>query len=279
MEDEGGIGEEQQQMSMSPARTKRAIRNFESPLGAKRQRMQALPAQLPLAKLLEPLGMEQLVGIICAMAEVNAYEVNERLRLMVPQPSMDTVSVVIHRLQTQLLQRFPYAKGESVFDTYAYLRVRSCLTDIRDTLLAYSNHFFHPASTTHPATLFAFLHYAAGVAEQLPDWEQPEHNQLKHDLLEALATQWVEAVSVAVSHAQTGHLVGQETVDDWARNLVEHYRRTPHVFQQAVHALMQSFGWVMSSGSMAMLRVPTQINDGRAFACAPASSLAFPMPS
>src|SRR5262245_242479 len=58
-------------------------------------------------------------------------------------------------------------------------------------------------------------------------------------------------------------------------SLVEHYYRVPHIFQAAVHALAQSFGWVMSSGSMEMLRIPARAaNDERVFARPMTPSLA-----
>ncbi|KAJ1926052.1 Tethering factor for nuclear proteasome sts1 [Tieghemiomyces parasiticus] len=201
------------------------------------------PNRLPLAKLLEPLNREQLVGLFGKLLERHP-ELEDDLAGLAPRPTLQTVTTALAAQRKALYDSFPYTKWGPATDSYSFHRVRPQLDELRDSLLQYANHF--TSEQEFPTTTFAYLQQAAEIALHLPVWDTTEHNALRSELLESLSNYYQKAIRSAAVRLSEGKLYGQQTIEEWGRGLQQHVHESQgQYFSSALTAFAQCFGWLL----------------------------------
>ncbi|KAG5459025.1 MAG: hypothetical protein BJ554DRAFT_648 [Olpidium bornovanus] len=189
-------------------------------LGAKRAKVEGA-RQTPLTKLLgelsHTLDKAQLLNLIVTMAE-QFPALRDYVDSQVPRPTLQGVQVLLQNLEKKLRDAFPYTKWGPLRDDYAFNRVKPLLLEIKDTVLTFSQHFAGPER--FPTTAFPFLYEAANVAFRLPEWDKPQNNTIKFDLVAALLESYRLTVESTGAKTSAGKLFGMQVVDGWARDIL-----------------------------------------------------------
>ncbi|KAI9189434.1 Tethering factor for nuclear proteasome sts1 [Blastocladiella emersonii ATCC 22665] len=222
---------------------------------AARSQMQQHRRQL--AKYLAILEKDQLVSIVMKLAEAADDRVLQLMSDVVPRPTIESVSKHFESLERKLLSTFPYSRTGPVLNDYSYRRVQPVLDDIHGAMVEFLDYFFHaapdPAAVAHDAaaaaldqlnTLLAFLRVASTLAGRLPDWESPENNHAKLDLVHRLRSAWRSAVAQAAAWPDTHRRVlARSEVEHWFSLLDDANTATRGALADAAHDFVQLLGW------------------------------------
>ncbi|KAI9597635.1 Cut8 six-helix bundle-domain-containing protein [Syncephalis fuscata] len=209
----------------------------------KRFRTVAGPVQLPLPKLLESLDKQQLTTLLTTLVDKHPH-LRPEVVAQLPRPTIQNVTSALNALSRRLHAAFPYSRTGPGRDDYTFYRVRPVLDELRTSLLQYGDHFVQ--ASEHSVTSFAYLALAASIIEQMPHWDNPEHERAyRGDLYRRLAERWQLAVDVAAKCATEGKIYGEQTVSEWYRCLERHCAQSDGTLDNVLDSFRKGLGWMI----------------------------------
>ncbi|KAI9284773.1 Cut8 six-helix bundle-domain-containing protein [Umbelopsis sp. AD052] len=201
---------------------------------------------LSVRKLLDTLDKTTLVDLVNGL--IDSYpSLQPEIEKNIPAPTLQSVSQVINDLEYKLSESFPYSRSGPIRDDYSYNRVKGHLMDLVNALQEYADHF--TTSSDFPTTTFSYLHFATLVAERLPTWSNPTHNNIQRNLYLDLVKYWMKAIEQATSKIAEGKIYGEQVVTEWAKNLMQHNSTTNGLFSEAIDLFANSLGWIIGFSS------------------------------
>ncbi|CAO3694198.1 unnamed protein product [Umbelopsis ramanniana] len=201
---------------------------------------------LSVRKLLDTLDKTTLVDLVNGL--IDSYpSLQPEIEKNIPPPTLQSVSQVINDLEYKLSESYPYSRSGPLRDDYSFNRVKGHLMDLVNALQEYADHF--TTSSDFPTTTFSYLHFATLVAERLPTWSNPTHNNIQRNLYLDLVKYWMKAIEQATSKIAEGKIYGEQVVTEWAKNLMQHNNTTNGLFSEAIDLFANSLGWIIGFSS------------------------------
>ncbi|KAI8092531.1 Cut8 six-helix bundle-domain-containing protein [Halteromyces radiatus] len=198
--------------------------------------------QFPISKLLATLEKDKLIELINDLVDANPH-LQPEIDAHLPQPTTQSVSILINKLETKLGESYPLHKSGKGRDDYSFHRVKPALMEVVHSLIEYADHF--TSSNEHPTTIFSYLHYATCTAHRLPTWDNEVNNQYKRDLYDELLQRWEKAVELAGAELEQGKIFGHQVVTEWAKQIAYHDAETHDLFGKVKQRFIDRLGWVI----------------------------------
>ncbi|KAF2184336.1 tethering factor for nuclear proteasome sts1 [Zopfia rhizophila CBS 207.26] len=233
-DDEGSGGDDDRMSaspSGSPAVLPRPLRHT-----TKRMRTNVSGRRLPLPRLLETLGADEMRSILQSICERHP-EIGTEVVSTAPRPSVQTTLEVLSNYESTFQAAFPF--GGRASSDYSYNRVRQHLIELLDALKDFTPHFL-PPNESQPATSLAFLDGATEIIHHLPDWDTYQHNRHKQEAYEEMAKAWAVVIREAAKRA--GGI--QLQYGGWDQKMAKHNEASGGRMQEAVNELRGSLGWM-----------------------------------
>ncbi|RKP25528.1 Cut8 six-helix bundle-domain-containing protein, partial [Syncephalis pseudoplumigaleata] len=191
----------------------------------------------------ESLDKQQLASLIATLVDKHPH-LRPEVVAQLPRPTIQSVTSALNTLHRRLLAAFPYSRNGPGRDDYTFHRVRPVLDELRTNLLQYGEHFVQ--ASEHSVTAFAYLALAATIIEQMPHWDNPEHDRAyRSDLYRRLAERWQLAVDVATKRAAEGKIYGEQTVSEWYRCLERHSAQANGALDDVLASFRKGLGWMI----------------------------------
>ncbi|KAI9335374.1 hypothetical protein DFJ73DRAFT_798905 [Zopfochytrium polystomum] len=235
---------------------------------------------LPLNRILETLQKEDLLNIINGLVSQHPG-LNAQVASLIPRPTVSSATAHLQQAQKRLESAYPYSRasgGQDRSSDYAFNRVRSHLTAVKELLNVYLTYFTQtapiaPGSGTrggsasaaggtdheYPVTAFGFLKVAGQVVASLSRWSSDAHHaQTRRLAWSWVANGWTVAVAeVARRVRHEGRMFVAAAVAEWYEDLVL-ARSTANeqdgmggMFDEAVRTFEGSMGWLIGVGGSA----------------------------
>jgi protein Cut8 len=238
-EDEGNSGDDDR-MSASPSASP-AVLPRPPPRGMKRMRTNISGRPLPLPRLLETLGADDMRNLLQSICQRHP-DIGNEVVSTAPRPSIQSTLEVLAKYESAFQAAFPFG-GRSSSD-YAYNRVRQQLLELLDSLKDFTPHFL-PPNEQQPATSLAFLDGATDIIHRLPDWDTYQHNRHKQEAYEEMAKAWAIVIREAAKKA--GGI--QLQYGGWDQKIAKHNEVSHGKMQEAVNELRGGLGWMGAEAS------------------------------
>jgi hypothetical protein len=197
--------------------------------------------------MLATLTKDNLIGLVTSL--IDRYPaIRHNIIAHIPPPTVQSATDVLRDLRKKLDQSFPYNRNGPSRNNYTFSRVRDPLSALIDSVARFADHFTSPSSLVFPTTSFEYLDIAAQVTHSLPDWEDEENNQLKHELYRQLNDYWKRAIGNAASSLNEGQTFSRDTVSVWSRKLAQHNDASSrHHLHDAVSEFYLRLGHLLDS--------------------------------
>lgn len=194
---------------------------------------------------METLDRRQLLGLISALVEKHPHLQPEILAHL-PPLTAETYALSIGAIEKRLQDTFPYSRSGPSRTTYAYLRVKPVLHDLRDTILEGLEEI---EGLEHPAEAFDFLRAASAAAARMPQWDDPSSVEgEREEVISQVGHAWSQWVSRLVRELGYGRMFGAQMVGDWGKGLVDASHQLPgDPYRPAISAFHQGLGWLLQA--------------------------------
>ncbi|KAI9309717.1 hypothetical protein DFJ73DRAFT_890570, partial [Zopfochytrium polystomum] len=147
---------------------------------------------LPLNRILETLQKEDLLNIINGLVSQHPG-LDAQVASLIPRPTVSSATAHLEQAQKRLESAYPYSRasgGQDRSSDYAFNRVRSHLTAVKELLNVYLTYFTQTApiaagtgsrgasgtDNEYPPTAFGFLKVAGRVVAGLTRWSNDAHH-------------------------------------------------------------------------------------------------------
>ncbi|KAK5003821.1 Tethering factor for nuclear proteasome sts1, partial [Cryomyces antarcticus] len=202
---------------------------------AKRMRSNVSGRPLPLPRLLETLGEEDMRGLLHSICEQHP-DIGAEVVATAPRPSVQSAISVLQRYEESLQGSFPFGNRQA--SDYAYNRVRQPLLDLLDAIKDFTPHFL-PPNETQAMTSLNYLDAATHIIHGLPTWDTYQHNRHKEEAYDDMGRAWALVIREAA------HRPGwmQLQYGGWEQKLAKHNEESGGRMQEAVNELRTSVGW------------------------------------
>ncbi|KAJ3216089.1 Tethering factor for nuclear proteasome sts1, partial [Dinochytrium kinnereticum] len=216
------------------------------------------PHKLPVARLLETLGKEELLSMLATL--MNQHPALEgSVAALLPRPTLSSATTHLQQLMKNLEGAFPYNRWGPDRSDYAFNRVRNQLSDLLETLQHYLTHFTEPSmypdslSHDYPSNAFTFLRYSAQIASSLPVWSSDHHNSVCRDMAFArISKAWILATGeIHRRMRDEGRMYPASLIAEWARDLTAESTKLKGAFgfADASQEFSSKLGWVIGLNS------------------------------
>ncbi|KAF2840593.1 Cut8-domain-containing protein [Patellaria atrata CBS 101060] len=226
--------------SSSPSLASRILPQSGSHRITKRPRTNLTGRPLPLARLLETLGADDMRSLLQSICDRHP-QIGQEVVTTAPRPSVASALSVLNNYESTVRSSFPFGGRPS--SDYSYNRVRQSLMNLLDALKDYTPHFL-PPHEAQPATSLNYLDGATDVIHRLQDWDSYQNNRHKQDAYEEMAKAWALVIQEATKRG--GGI--QLQYGGWDQKLAKHNELSGGKMQVAVDALRTTIGF-MGTGS------------------------------
>ncbi|KAF2833538.1 tethering factor for nuclear proteasome STS1 [Ophiobolus disseminans] len=228
-------GSSDDRMSASPSMASAELPRPQ-PRHTKRMRTNLSGRPLPLPRLLETLGADEMRNLLQSICQRHP-DIGNEVVTTAPRPSIQSTLEVLSKYESAFQAAFPFG-GRSSSD-YAYNRVRQQLIELLEALKDFTPHFL-PPNEQQPATSLAFLDGATEVIHRLPNWDTYQHNRHKEEAYEEMAKAWAIVIREAAKKA--GGI--QLQYGGWDQKIAKHNEASGGKMQEAVNELRGGLGWM-----------------------------------
>jgi hypothetical protein len=185
------------------------------------------PVNRTLDSALPTLDKQQLLTLLSSLLRQHP-QLESDIQSLIPQPTLSSVTSLLSSLEKKLIDNLPYTStGPDSCSDYAYNRSCGTLNEINKSIIQHLSNFVRIESYKlneheYPELSISYLHFVTSLVHRLPNWSNPPHHVVRHELYHKLARAWLIVVGELGKLVAGGRLFGEGVLRDWSGKIQGH---------------------------------------------------------
>jgi len=196
-----------------------------------------------LEKYLGVLSKEQLVSLISNLGNSHPH-IYPLIHKLLPKPTIPSIKDFFLQLEQKLMKSFPYNRNGNGRDDYSFNRVKSVLIEIKDYIISFAS-YFSKSPSDFPHTSFDYLHLATQFAASLPEWDNPNNNLIRIEILTRLKAFWRSWMDNLSRQTGYGRIWGRDVVQNWWESIKKQFPELVPKYDDLLSLFKANVGWVI----------------------------------